>query len=99
MIYRLIFYRGRKRKFFWKEHNLVAKCLKCEKYSLTRFADFVMIVFRANIFEPKIKTISERNTNIHKLRKAISSTLQHLATKHCNCTDTLSRCSDLLIVF
>ena len=74
MIYRLIFYRGRKRKFFWKERNLVVKCLKCEKYSLTRFADFVMIVFRANIFEPKIKTISERNTNIHKLRKAISST-------------------------
>ncbi len=45
--------------------NLLAKCCKIRKYSHAKFANFVIIVLRAEIvtiFEPKVVTISARHT-------------------------------------
>ena len=61
-----------------KFQNLIEKCcLMCEKYSLTKFANF-LIVLSAEIvtaFGSKMVTISTRSTKLWKiwLRKAILS--------------------------
>jgi hypothetical protein len=56
--------------------------VKLGKYSLAKFAYFVSVVLRAEIvtiFEPKMLTISARNTNIYKLCKTIFSKLYNIS--------------------
>ena len=59
----------------------------CGKYSLTKFANFLIIVLRAEIattFGSKMVTISVRNTIIRKpanFARFIFRILQHFATK------------------
>ena len=65
----------------------------CGKYSLTMFANFLIIVLRAaivTIFEPKGVAIFIRNTIMRKfanfVRLYIFQTLQHVSTKFWNLT-------------
>ena len=61
----------------------------CGKYSLTEFANFLIIVLRAEIvatFGSKMETISPRNTIMRKFAnfvrlQYIFHTLQHFSTK------------------
>ncbi len=53
-----------------KFQNLVENIVMCGKYSLTKFANFLIIVLRAEIvttFGSKMVTISARNTIIRTL--------------------------------
>ena len=49
-----------------KEHNKIGKIVKCKKYGLAKFADFVYdcIIRRNYHFEPKMVTISACNINV-----------------------------------
>jgi hypothetical protein len=66
-----------------KLQNLVTKCTlqNTENISLRSLQTLYMFVLRAEIvtiFEPKMVTISARNTNIYKLCKVIFSKLYNI---------------------
>ncbi len=66
-----------------KFQNLVAKSCKIRKYSFTKFANFLIIVLRAEIatiFEPKVVAFSALNT----MRKFANFVRLHVFSTHCN---------------
>ncbi len=63
---------------FWLK-NVVT----CGRYSLTTFANFLIIVLRAEIvtiFEPKVVTISARNTIMRKFANVVRLYFPHITT-------------------
>ncbi len=62
----------------------------CRKYTLAKFANFLIIVSRAKIVGSKMVTISARNTIIEKFTNFsqgyIFRIFQHFATKFWNLT-------------
>ena len=57
--------------------------ITCGRYSLTKFANFLIIVLRAEIatiFEPKVVTISARNTIMRKFANFVRLYFPHITT-------------------
>ncbi len=55
----------------------------CGKYRLTKFANFLIIVLRAEIatiFEPKVVAISARNTTMRKFANFVRLYFPHITT-------------------
>ena len=55
----------------------------CGRYSLTKFANFLTIVLRAKIvtiFEPRVVTISARNTIMRKFANFVRLYFPHITT-------------------